>query len=176
MPTAIKNIHDIKKKHIQSQLLVKRICKKFMDTNDFSETWKTFVSASSVAVKHGTYEVIKECISIYPDIVSNPEGRNIFLAAIEQRQERVYNLVCQLSGNQAFSKEEASWDQSDDGNALHIAARLAPTHRLNAVTGAPLKMQRELQWFKVIIVLEIMNLSNDKNNCPLNWQNQPHFS
>lgn len=32
---------------------------------------------------------------------------------------------------------------------LHLACKLAPTHRLNCVSGAALQMQREIQWFKV---------------------------
>ncbi|KAL1808458.1 hypothetical protein ACET3Z_025448 [Daucus carota] len=35
-------------------------------------------------------------------------------------------------------------------NALHLAAKLAPYHRLRTVTGVALQMQRELLWFKEV--------------------------
>lgn len=41
-------------------------------------------------------------------------------------------------------------------NALHLAAKLAPYHRLRTVTGAALQMQRELLWFKVIVLIVIV--------------------
>ncbi|KAF5800707.1 putative PGG domain-containing protein [Helianthus annuus] len=37
----------------------------------------------------------------------------------------------------------------DGNNLLHLAAQLAPIHKLNVVSGAALQMQRELQWFKL---------------------------
>ena len=40
-------------------------------------------------------------------------------------------------------------DKQTGDNILHIAAKLAPPHRLHTITGAALQMQRELQWFKV---------------------------
>ncbi|KAI3716438.1 hypothetical protein L1987_67315 [Smallanthus sonchifolius] len=51
-----------------------------------------------------------------------------------------------MSRHKVFAATEV--DSEENENALHIAAKLAPPHRLNAVTGAALQMQRELQWFQ----------------------------
>ena len=44
-------------------------------------------------------------------------------------------------------------------NLLHLAARLAPSSKLNLISGAALQIQRELQWFKVkYMMIQILNL------------------
>ncbi|KAL7582813.1 hypothetical protein Lser_V15G44890 [Lactuca serriola] len=39
---------------------------------------------------------------------------------------------------------------SSGNNLLHLAARLAPTNKLNLIIGATLQIQHELQWFKEV--------------------------
>ncbi|CAA2990513.1 Ankyrin repeat-containing protein At3g12360 [Olea europaea subsp. europaea] len=41
-------------------------------------------------------------------------------------------------------------EKNSNNNILHLAAKLAPSSRLNSVSGAALQMQRELQWFKEV--------------------------
>ena len=133
-----------------SNLLVKHICKIVIDKADHNIAVKILGPAIGTAVTYGTYELIEECIVTYPGIIwYNVGGFYLFLAAIKQRQERVYNLVYQMSGHKVFAATQL--DDENNENALHIAAKLAPPHRLNVVTGAALQMQRELQWFQVII-------------------------
>ncbi|GJX57281.1 ankyrin repeat-containing domain, PGG domain protein [Tanacetum coccineum] len=48
----------------------------------------------------------------------------------------------------AFAASELH--EGEQENALHIAAKLAPSHRLSTITGAALQMQRELQWYKEV--------------------------
>lgn len=150
----IKNIHDMKVVHGQSSLLVKRMCKIVIDKGNHDIVWKIFGSAIATAVKYGTYELIEECIVTYPGIIwYDVGGFYLFLAAIKERQERVYNLVHQMSRHKIFAATHLDSAENDYDNPLHVAARLAPSHRLNVVTGAALQMQRELQWFEVIIVV-----------------------
>ena len=52
-----------------------------------------------------------------------------------------------MSGHKVFAATEVFKEENE--NALHIATKLTPPHRLNVVTGAALQMQRELQWFQV---------------------------
>nr|GEY12933.1 ankyrin repeat-containing domain, PGG domain protein [Tanacetum cinerariifolium] len=68
--------------------------------------------------------------------------------AMKQRQERVYNLIYQMSRHQVFVVTQL--DDAKNENALHMVAKLASFHRLNVVTGAALQMQRELQWFEEV--------------------------
>lgn len=145
----IKTIHDIKVTHIQVEQLVKAICSIVIKKVDHSIAWNVLGTSVSTAVTHGTHEIIEECIRNYPGLVwYDVQGFYLFLAAIKHRQEKVYNLVYQMSGHKVF----AATEKINEENALHIAGKLAPQHRLNIVTGAALQMQRELQWFKVIII------------------------
>nr|GEY21628.1 zinc finger, CCHC-type [Tanacetum cinerariifolium] len=61
-------------------------------------------------------------------------GYNLFHLAIKERQVRVYNLVYQMSSHKAFAASELHGEE----NALHIAAKLAPSHRLSTITDAAL--------------------------------------
>nr|XP_043613767.1 uncharacterized protein LOC122585708 [Erigeron canadensis] len=145
---AIKNIHDMKVNHRLSSLLVKRICKVVIENGNHDTAWRILGSAITTAVTYGTHELIEECILTYPGIIwYDVDGFYLFLAAIKERQERVYNLVHQMSRHSVFAATQVD---NEDNNALHIAATLAPSHRLNVVTGAALQMQRELQWFKEV--------------------------
>ncbi|KAJ0617214.1 putative ankyrin repeat-containing domain-containing protein [Helianthus annuus] len=149
MAPSIKKIHDTKVNNNLSRLLVDRICKIVIEKVDHNIAWKILGSAITTAVEYGTHELIEECIITYPGIIwYDVGGFYLFLAAIKQRQERVYNLVYQMSGHKVFASTQVDGEENE--NALHIAAKLAPPHRLNVVTGAALQMQRELQWFQVI--------------------------
>ncbi|KAI7752592.1 hypothetical protein M8C21_018614 [Ambrosia artemisiifolia] len=144
---SIKKIHDIKINHNTSQLLAERICKIVLETGRHDITWNILGPSIATAVNYGIHEIIEECIVTYPGLIwYNVGGFYLFLAAIRQRQERVYNLVYQMSRHKIFAAVELH----DGDNALHIAGKLAPPHRLNVVTGAALQMQRELQWFKEV--------------------------
>ncbi|GJY47613.1 ankyrin repeat family protein [Tanacetum coccineum] len=83
-------------------------------------------------------------------------GRYIFESAITYRSEKVYKVLMHLKN---FDKSNYKMFIDDDGNNyLHLAARLAPIHKLNVVSGAALQMQRELQWFE-----EVKKLVNPKH-------------
>nr|GEV87195.1 reverse transcriptase domain-containing protein [Tanacetum cinerariifolium] len=144
---AIKNICDIKRKNKASNATMKKLCKIVIEKKDPVVASKVFGSAIAKAVKYGIYELIEECILAYPGIIwSEFEGYNLFHLAIKERQVQVYNLVYQMSGHKAFAANELHGEE----NALHIAAKLAPSHRLSTITGAALQMQRELQWYKEV--------------------------
>ncbi|KAI3495772.1 hypothetical protein L1887_38118 [Cichorium endivia] len=51
-------------------------------------------------------------------------------------------------------------------NILHLAARLAPSNKLNLISGAALQIQRELQWFKEVEAFV----------CPLNTVQKNSFN
>lgn len=137
--------------HFQSMLLTKRICASVIGKVDHDLSWKILGSATSMAVQCGTPEVIEECIFCNPDIIwYTGKGFHLSLEAITQRQEQVYNVIFQSSVHKV--SQALLIDKEEKENSLHKAAKLAPPHRLNVVTGAALQMQRELQWFKVIIV------------------------
>ncbi|XP_019172805.1 PREDICTED: ankyrin repeat-containing protein ITN1-like [Ipomoea nil] len=73
--------------------------------------------------------------------------QNILHVAIMNRSENVFNLVCGTSVLMAYLPDHRD---KYNNSTLHFAAKLAPLHKLNLVSGAALQMQRELQWFKVV--------------------------
>ncbi|KAI3706229.1 hypothetical protein L6452_23828 [Arctium lappa] len=121
----------------------------YLEKRNQDVAWTILGSTIAEAVNCGNYEVIEECIIAYPSTIwATFPGFYLFHSAIHQRQERVYNLVYQMTNYKAFVASYVDPDTNE--NALHIAAKLAPSHRLNTTTGAALQMQRELQWFNEI--------------------------
>ncbi|PWA76299.1 ankyrin repeat-containing domain, PGG domain protein [Artemisia annua] len=146
---AIKNIQDIKIKNELGNAIVKIFCK-VIEIKDPVIASKVLGSSIAIAVKSGIYELIEECVLAYPGIIwSEFEGYNLFHLAIKERQVQVYNLVYQMSGHKAFAASELHGEEKLE-NALHVAAKLAPSHLLSTITGAALQLQRELQWYKEV--------------------------
>ncbi|KAJ9555672.1 hypothetical protein OSB04_010286 [Centaurea solstitialis] len=144
----ILNINNIKTRHRQAKELLKRICDIVIKRSDHDKISAIFGSTIATAVAFGNHEVIEECIFAYPSIIwTNIEGFSWLHEVIKQRQEKIYNLVYQMSSYKVFL---ASRTNGDDENVLHIAAKLAPSHQLSTITGAALQMQRELKWFEEI--------------------------
>lgn len=162
----IKGIHDSKVKHIQAEELVKGMCSAVLRKVNHASAWDVFGKAIVEAVKHGIHELIEECIHQYPGIVwYEVKGFYLFSLAVKHRQEKVYNLLYQMSGHKAYVVA----DRQNGENSLHYAGKLAPPHRLNTVTGAALQMQRELQWFKEVEKLvkhSHKEALNNENNTP----------
>ncbi|KAK1355482.1 hypothetical protein POM88_048738 [Heracleum sosnowskyi] len=136
--------------HILTEKLVKHMCSIVIKKGDHAIAWDVLETTLRTAVTHGIYELIEECIHQYPGLVWYKMGEFfLVLVAIRQRQEKVYNLVYQMSGHKVYT--DIAWKEyANNDTAFHLAARLAPQHRLNTVTGAALQMQRELQWFKEV--------------------------
>ncbi|PWA75647.1 Ankyrin repeat-containing protein [Artemisia annua] len=146
---SIKDLHDIKVNDYLSKLLTKCICTRVLEKVDHDLTWKILGSATSAAVQYGTPQVIEECIKTYPDIIwYTGKGFHLSLEAITQRQEQVYNVIWRSSIHNVSQANLI--DPKEKENSLHKAAKLAPPHRLNIVTGAALQLQRELQWYKEV--------------------------
>ncbi|KAL8201711.1 hypothetical protein R6Q57_010858 [Mikania cordata] len=142
-----KEIYNMKLRHIQTLKLLEQMCSIVIQRGSQAIAWDVLGTAVSTAVKNGIYELIKVCVDTYPDIVwYEDEGFYLFLSAIRYRQEKVFNLVYQMTGHKVF----AATDNPKGDNPLHIAARLSPLPRLKTVSGAALQMQRELQWFKEV--------------------------
>ncbi|XP_057544056.1 ankyrin repeat-containing protein At5g02620-like [Amaranthus tricolor] len=102
-----------------------------------------------VAAEYGNVEFLTTLIRSYPDLIwiVDEESRSIFHIAIINRHEEIFKLIYELGA----IKDLIAVDKDGNGNnMLHLAAGLAPSHRLNCVSGAALQMQRELMWFKAV--------------------------
>ncbi|KAM0070401.1 putative PGG domain-containing protein [Helianthus debilis subsp. tardiflorus] len=80
--------------------------------------------------------------------MSNPDGLMLSQLSIIHRCEKIYNFfVHEVIHNRYIHIIRTD---NEGNNLLHLAGQLAPTHKLNMVTGAALQMQRELQWFEEV--------------------------
>ncbi|KAI3495847.1 hypothetical protein L1887_38193 [Cichorium endivia] len=78
---------------------------------------------------------------------ANEDGYHIIQYAVINRSEKVYNLLYRINEHKNIYR---TIKDSAENNLLHLAARLAPTNKLNLISGAALQIQRELQWFKEV--------------------------
>ena len=102
------------------------------------------------AVEIGNFEFLAELISTYPDLIWDVDERNrsIIHIAVSRRYADIFNLIHDIGPIKDFIVTFV--DHEDNGNLLHIAARLAPQDRLNIVSGAAFQMTLELLWFEVL--------------------------
>ncbi|XP_057536764.1 ankyrin repeat-containing protein ITN1-like isoform X2 [Amaranthus tricolor] len=102
-----------------------------------------------VAAKMGKVEFLTTLIRSYPDLIWKVDDnrRTIFHIAIKHRHEEIFQLIYEIG---AIKDLIATYKDDYGNNMLHLAGKLAPSHRLNYVSGAALQMQREILWFKAV--------------------------
>lgn len=133
--------------HQQALQLVKSLCKEIVKL-DYTTASSMFELPILMAAGLGNSEVVEEILEVFPPAIwsRNRMGQNIFLLAVENRRENVFNLLYQISEHKRLAMQLKDVDRN---NILHLAGKLAPQAQLNLVAGAVLQMQRELQWYKV---------------------------
>ncbi|CAB4299903.1 unnamed protein product [Prunus armeniaca] len=159
----IKRLREMKLAHIEALELLDNMCEvtKHSDSEDF------LIPAVFRATELGMFEFIDRVLQARPNLVRacNSMGRNLFQFAIECRQEKVYNLFySKLSKRQRTAIGNIA--DRDNNCALHVAGMFSPLARLDKISGAALKMQRELQWFKEVenIVVPLVKESLNKEH------------
>ncbi|KAI3854835.1 hypothetical protein MKX03_004228 [Papaver bracteatum] len=148
----IKQLYNKKLMNEEAVALVKCICEKIVSSMSSSEVEEFFQRTNilGTATKSGTVELVTECLENFPDLVwvrMGEEGHNVFMSAVQERQEKIFNLVYKISGYR--KKLEASIDFSNN-TILHLAAKLESRSKLSSVSCIALKVQREIQWFKEV--------------------------
>ncbi|KAI3935603.1 hypothetical protein MKW92_018850 [Papaver armeniacum] len=119
------------------------------------------------AAENGAIEIVKKCISTYPDQLWFPyKGRSIFQLAAENRQDNIFDfLYDHMNADEKILITRVV--DSNGGNILHIAAKIAPPFRLKH---SPVKqIQRELKWFKKVekrVPPALRNVRNDRGETP----------
>ncbi|MCL7042776.1 hypothetical protein MKW94_011296, partial [Papaver nudicaule] len=100
------------------------------------------------AAKNGSIDIVRKCVSTYPDQLWIPqEGRNIFQIAVENRQNKIFKyLYGHMNADEKILTTRVV--ESNGGNILHVAAKIAPSSRLNIFSCPVAQMQSELIWFK----------------------------
>ncbi|KAK6126737.1 hypothetical protein DH2020_039508 [Rehmannia glutinosa] len=143
------NVKDQTLLKLQALRLVKCLCKE-IELMSFMEAKDLYFDAIPVAAQLGIHEIVEEIVEAFPSaIYCLTPGYNhyIFHVAVENRSEHVYNLIYQMSDHKHLYSD---LQDSNGNNLLHLAGKLAPSHKLNEISGAALQMQHEIQWFKEV--------------------------
>ncbi|XP_059591426.1 uncharacterized protein LOC100248044 isoform X4 [Vitis vinifera] len=140
----IKHIQETKTMHTLTLQLLNHLCTEVLEV---SRAKKIFRQSFINGAKYGIPEILEEIIKSYPYALEYLD-EDVFKLAVLNRYEKIFNLICETGMHrQLIIRTE---DDSNNGNILHLAGKLAPPHRLSLVSGAALQMQRELHWFKEI--------------------------
>ena len=110
------------------------------------------------AAKKGMVKFVTEIWSACPRLVWSKErstGRNPFMCAVLHRQHEIFRLLY------GYGLKDSLLAKTDDkgNNILHMAAMIEPSARQNTVLGPAFRMQREVQWFKVIYISPVILFS-----------------
>ena len=100
------------------------------------------------AAETGNVELLIILFRSYPDLIwkTDEKRRTIFHVAVLNRQEAVFNLIYEIG---AIKDMILVFADDKNQNIAHLAGKMAPSSRLNMVSGEALQMQLELLWFKV---------------------------
>ncbi|KAK4428781.1 hypothetical protein Salat_1178000 [Sesamum alatum] len=155
-------IRDKRMMHCQTLQLVKRLCKEITGL-DYSTAASMFETPILFAASLGNHEIVEEIVESFPPAMwsRNRMGQNIFLLAVANRRENVFNLLYQMSEHKRLATQLRD---VEGNNILHLAGKLAPPAQLNLVSGAALQMQRELQWYKEVETFVLPDFKDSKNS------------
>ncbi|KAK3220222.1 hypothetical protein Dsin_014192 [Dipteronia sinensis] len=149
---SIKIVRDAKMTHECAIQLVNHVVNELslMSFSQICHFLLNPISILDIAIEEGIEEIVRTLLRHFPDLTFlgiRPE-RNILQAAIECRQEKIVNIINEISPSTTIAL--CSQLGENDNTTLHLAGKLAPAFKLFSVSGAALQMQRELQWFKVL--------------------------
>ena len=134
--------------HFLSNELLSRM-KEQISISNTQQTRNGCAAAIVRATKAGIFEFVFEMVKVDPQFVWSADARsgNIFSVAVQYRRANIFSLIY---GDNMKDALASGSDPFYRNNLLHMAGMSAPSTSLNDIPGAALKMQRELQWFKVI--------------------------
>ncbi|KAH7569664.1 hypothetical protein JRO89_XS06G0234700 [Xanthoceras sorbifolium] len=145
------NIQDTYMISTQARQLVKSLWEEILE-RDPLEVKELIREPSQLlfdAAKLGNFEFLSELICSYPDLLDyelDENNRSIFHIAVLHRHANIFNLIYEIDFNKDLF---ATFEDKDENNILHLAAKLPHPCRISIVSGAALQMQRELLWFEV---------------------------
>ncbi|PWA48205.1 ankyrin repeat-containing domain, PGG domain protein [Artemisia annua] len=133
------------------------VCVKILSKYNSSTYHQYYTTSTFEATRRNASTFIRCIMGLFPNAIwsTNEDGHNFIQYSVINRSEKIYNLIYEMSEHKNIYK---TIKDSSGNNLLHLAARLAPTNKLNLISGAALQIQRELQWFKEV----------ERFVCPLN--------
>ncbi|TKY72708.1 26S proteasome non-ATPase regulatory subunit 10 [Spatholobus suberectus] len=102
-----------------------------------------------IAAEVGNFEILAELVRSYPDLTWEVDARNrsIIHIAVLHRHAAIFNLIHEIRSIRNFV---VTFEDADQNNLLHCAAKLAPSSQLNLVSGAAFQMMHELRWYEEV--------------------------
>ncbi|KAK6249537.1 hypothetical protein SCA6_003542 [Theobroma cacao] len=149
----IKQIYDLKQAHVYAHEILLLMSETITtETSQLSVVREAILNAARWGITEFIVEIVKSNIDLLMTLDS--DLRSIFHIAIAHRQENVFGLIYGLD---TTKYNFLPFGDKNDDNMLHLAGELSPESqvKLQQISGAALQMQRELQWFKVIISLSL---------------------
>ncbi|KAI3496118.1 hypothetical protein L1887_38468 [Cichorium endivia] len=141
----IKHIEKKKKEWEEAKEVLKLVCDK-IDKSEFPDAHPRYYTGPILeAARQNAYEVVDEILMRSPGAIKykDKNGYDIIQLAVIHRSEKIYNLIYIIGERRSVYR---MIEDSSKNNMLHLAGKLAPSHKLKHRTGAALQLQRELQW------------------------------
>ncbi|KAI3836079.1 hypothetical protein MKW98_016383 [Papaver atlanticum] len=146
----VRRLYRQKVIHEQALELVNHMVKHIKQTIPSGQDVTIYLNKNDImktAIEYGITEFVSVCLNEYPHLIwENFKGLTMIQMAIQERDEKILNFILETSENDKAYL--VSREDENGNNILHYAAKLAPTAKLNLVSGASLQIQREVQWYK----------------------------
>lgn len=153
----IERINEMKESHIKAHRFLKLVCEK-ISAMVKDERWTVAAGRSLIyGTMKGNKEFVVEMIKSNPHLVREfqAEYKNIFQLSVQHRNSKIFNLIYGMDDRKKMMLSEKDIQSN---TVLHVAGALSPSDELSKVSGAALKMQREIQWYKVHMFFFFINV------------------
>ncbi|GKD21753.1 ankyrin repeat-containing domain, PGG domain protein, partial [Tanacetum coccineum] len=134
-----------KKEMDEAEKVLELLCGE-IDKLEFTGTHHPYYTRPILeAACQNAHKVVDEIIYRSPEAIlsTDKSGYDIIQLAVIHRSERIYNLIYDIGERKNLYRTVVD---SSKNNILHLAGRLAPSSKLNKITGAALQLQQDLQW------------------------------
>ncbi|KAF3947679.1 hypothetical protein CMV_026217 [Castanea mollissima] len=154
-------------KHSQVNELLKKCLQGYRGDVENSNETPVISYVLFEAAEVGNIEFLVKLICFDFDLLwTTIDKKSIFHIAVEKHHESIFKLFNEIGSIGDLIVDGLFEDES---NILHLAAKLAPQEKLNAISGAALQMQQELLWFKEVekaVKPAFQEMKNTKGETP----------
>ncbi|KAI3830624.1 hypothetical protein MKX03_016456, partial [Papaver bracteatum] len=146
-------LYNKKLLHKQAVALVQNMLRQLDETMNRKEIKDFFDSSTAIktAIKLGSTEFIVASLEKFSYLITHEMSEQTMAQmAVEERNDTIFIYLCEAADVMGIKMDLVSKIDKSYSTLLHYAAKLAPSAKLNLVSGAALQMQWELQWFKML--------------------------